>query len=310
MAKIYNSAAELVGNTPLLRLNNIERELGLKAKIIAKVESFNPAGSVKDRVALNMLDEALLAGKLNSDTVIIEATSGNTGIGLASVCAARGYRLIIVMPDTMSVERRVLLELLGAELVLTDGSLGMSGAIERAEQLHKEYKNSIIAGQFVNPANPDAHYKTTGPEIYEGTDGEIDYFVAGIGTGGTISGVGKYLKEKNANIKVVGVEPKDSAVLTGGKPGPHKLQGIGAGFVPDVLDTKIYDEILPVSNEDAYAMTKLLGKREGILCGISSGAALYAATELSKREDMTDKTIIVLLPDTGDRYLSVLNSNC
>lgn len=310
MAKIYNSAAELVGNTPLLRLNNIERELGLKAKIIAKVESFNPAGSVKDRVALNMLDEALLAGKLNSDTVIIEATSGNTGIGLASVCAARGYRLIIVMPDTMSVERRMLLELLGAELVLTDGSLGMSGAIERAEQLHKEYKNSIIAGQFVNPANPDAHYKTTGPEIYEGTDGEIDYFVAGIGTGGTISGVGKYLKEKNANIKVVGVEPKDSAVLTGGKPGPHKLQGIGAGFVPDVLDTKIYDEILPVSNEDAYAMTKLLGKREGILCGISSGAALYAATELSKREDMTDKTIVVLLPDTGDRYLSVLNSNC
>ena len=310
MAKIYNSAAELVGNTPLLRLNNIERELGLKAKIIAKVESFNPAGSVKDRVALNMLDEALLAGKLNSDTVIIEATSGNTGIGLASVCAARGYRLIIVMPDTMSVERRVLLELLGAELVLTDGSLGMSGAIERAEQLHKEYKNSIIAGQFVNPANPDAHYKTTGPEIYEGTDGEIDYFVAGIGTGGTISGVGKYLKEKNANIKVVGVEPKDSAVLTGGKPGPHKLQGIGAGFVPDVLDTKIYDEILPVSNEDAYAMTKLLGKREGILCGISSGAALYAATELSKREDMTDKTIVVLLPDTGDRYLSVLNSSC
>lgn len=310
MAKIYNSAAELVGNTPLLRLNNIERELGLKAKIIAKVESFNPAGSVKDRVALNMLDEALLAGKLNSDTVIIEATSGNTGIGLASVCSARGYRLIIVMPDTMSVERRMLLELLGAELVLTDGSLGMSGAIERAEQLHKEYKNSIIAGQFVNPANPDAHYKTTGPEIYEGTDGEIDYFVAGIGTGGTISGVGKYLKEKNANIKVVGVEPKDSAVLTGGKPGPHKLQGIGAGFVPDVLDTKIYDEILPVSNEDAYAMTKLLGKREGILCGISSGAALYAATELSKREDMTDKTIVVLLPDTGDRYLSVLNSNC
>lgn len=310
MAKIYNSAAELVGNTPLLRLNNIERELGLKAKIIAKVESFNPAGSVKDRVALNMLDEALLAGKLNSDTVIIEATSGNTGIGLASVCAARGYRLIIVMPDTMSVERRMLLELLGAELVLTDGSLGMSGAIERAEQLHKEYKNSIIAGQFVNPANPDAHYKTTGPEIYEGTDGEIDYFVAGIGTGGTISGVGKYLKEKNANIKVVGVEPKDSAVLTGGKPGPHKLQGIGAGFVPDVLDTKIYDEILPVSNEDAYAMTKLLGKREGILCGISSGAALYAATELSKREDMTDKTIVVLLPDTGDRYLSVLNSSC
>ena len=310
MAKIYNSAAELVGNTPLLRLNNIERELGLKAKIIAKVESFNPAGSVKDRVALNMLDEALLAGKLNSDTVIIEATSGNTGIGLASVCSARGYRLIIVMPDTMSVERRMLLELLGAELVLTDGSLGMSGAIERAEQLHKEYKNSIIAGQFVNPANPDAHYKTTGPEIYEGTDGEIDYFVAGIGTGGTISGVGKYLKEKNANIKVVGVEPKDSAVLTGGKPGPHKLQGIGAGFVPDVLDTKIYDEILPVSNEDAYAMTKLLGKREGILCGISSGAALYAATELSKRKDMTDKTIVVLLPDTGDRYLSVLNSNC
>lgn len=310
MAKIYNSAAELVGNTPLLRLNNIERELGLKAKIIAKVESFNPAGSVKDRVALNMLDEALLAGKLNSDTVIIEATSGNTGIGLASVCAARGYRLIIVMPDTMSVERRMLLELLGAELVLTDGSLGMSGAIERAEQLHKEYKNSIIAGQFVNPANPDAHYKTTGPEIYEGTDGEIDYFVAGIGTGGTISGVGKYLKEKNANIKVVGVEPKDSAVLTGGKPGPHKLQGIGAGFVPDVLDTKIYDEILPVSNDDAYAMTKLLGKREGILCGISSGAALYAATELSKREDMTDKTIVVLLPDTGDRYLSVLNSSC
>ncbi len=306
MAKIYNSAAELVGNTPLLRLNNIERELGLKAKIVAKVESFNPAGSVKDRVALNMLDEALLEGKLNSDTVIIEATSGNTGIGLASVCAARGYRLIIVMPDTMSVERRMLLELLGAELVLTDGSLGMSGAIQKAESLHKEYKNSIIAGQFVNPANPDAHYKTTGPEIYRDTDGEIDYFVAGIGTGGTISGVGKYLKEKKANIKVVGVEPKDSAVLTGGQPGPHKLQGIGAGFVPEVLDTKIYDEILPVSNEDAYAMAKLLGKREGILCGISAGAALYAATELGKREDIADKTIVVLLPDTGDRYLSVL----
>lgn len=306
MAKIYNSAAELVGNTPLLRLNNIERELELKVKLLAKVESFNPAGSVKDRVALNMLDEALREGKLNSDTVIIEATSGNTGIGLASVCAARGYRLIIVMPDTMSVERRMLLELLGAELVLTDGSLGMNGAIEKAESLHKEYKNSIIAGQFSNPANPDAHYKTTGPEIYRDTDGEIDYFVAGIGTGGTVSGVGKYLKEKNADIKVVGVEPKDSAVLTGGKAGPHKLQGIGAGFIPDVLDTKIYDEILPVSNEDAYAMAKLLGKREGILCGISAGAALYAATELSKRDILADKTIVVLLPDTGDRYLSVL----
>lgn len=306
MAKIYNSAAELVGNTPLLRLNNIERELRLKVKLLAKVESFNPAGSVKDRVALNMLDEALREGKLNSDTVIIEATSGNTGIGLASVCAARGYRLIIVMPDTMSVERRMLLELLGAELVLTDGSLGMNGAIQKAESLHKEYKNSIIAGQFSNPANPDAHYKTTGPEIYRDTDGEIDYFVAGIGTGGTVSGVGKYLKEKNADIKVVGVEPKDSAVLTGGKAGPHKLQGIGAGFIPDVLDTKIYDEILPVSNEDAYAMAKLLGKREGILCGISAGAALYAATELSKRDTLADKTIVVLLPDTGDRYLSVL----
>lgn len=305
--KIYSSAAELVGNTPLLRLNNIERELGLSARIVAKVESFNPAGSVKDRVALNMLDKAEREGKLNSDTVIIEATSGNTGIGLASVCAARGYKLIIVMPDTMSKERRLLLQLLGAELILTDGSLSMSGAIDKAEQLHKEYKNSIIAGQFTNSANPEAHYKTTGPEIYRDTDGEIDYFVAGVGTGGTISGVGKYLKEKNADIKIVAVEPENSAVLSGKPSGTHKLQGIGAGFVPDVLDTGIYDEIIPVSDESAYSMAKLLGKKEGILCGISAGAALYAATQLAKRDNMKDKTIVVLLPDTGDRYLTLLS---
>ena len=309
MAKIYNSAAELIGNTPLLRLKNIERELGLSACILAKVESFNPAGSVKDRVALNMLDTAEREGKLNSDTVIIEATSGNTGIGLASVCAARGYHLIIVMPDTMSVERRQLLELLGAELVLTDGSLGMSGAIKKAEELHREYPNSIIAGQFQNPANPDAHYKTTGPEIFEGTDGALDCFVAGIGTGGTISGTGKYLKEQKPTIKIVGVEPKSSAVLSGGTAGPHKLQGIGAGFVPQVLDTKVYDEIIPVTDDDAYSMAKLLGKKEGILCGISSGAALVGATEIAKLEEMKGKTIVVLLPDTGDRYLSVLGDN-
>lgn len=309
MAKIYNSAAELIGNTPLLRLKNIERELGLSACILAKVESFNPAGSVKDRVALNMLDTAEREGKLNSDTVIIEATSGNTGIGLASVCAARGYHLIIVMPDTMSVERRQLLELLGAELVLTDGSLGMSGAIKKAEELHREYPNSIIAGQFQNPANPDAHYRTTGPEIYRDTDGALDCFVAGIGTGGTISGTGKYLKEQKPTIKIVGVEPKSSAVLSGGTAGPHKLQGIGAGFVPQVLDTKVYDEIIPVTDDDAYSMAKLLGKKEGILCGISSGAALVGATEIAKLEEMKGKTIVVLLPDTGDRYLSVLGDN-
>ncbi len=309
MAKIYCSAAELVGKTPLLRLQNIERELNLNAKIIAKVESFNPAGSTKDRVALNMLNVAESEGKLNKDTVIIEATSGNTGIGLASVCAARGYRLIIVMPDTMSVERQMLLKALGAELELTDGSLGMSGAIAKAEELHKKYKNSIIAGQFINPANPDAHYKTTGPEIYEDTDGEIDCFVAGIGTGGTISGVGKYLKEKNADIKIIGIEPQKSSVLSGGSAGAHGIQGIGAGFIPQVLDTKVYDEILPVLDEDAFKFAKLLGKKEGILCGISSGAALYAATEIAKRDEMKGKTIVVLLPDTGDRYLSLLGDN-
>ncbi len=304
MSKIYKSADELIGRTPLLELSHIEKEFELKANIIAKVEYFNPGGSVKDRVAKAMLDEAEKSGKLKKDSVIIEPTSGNTGIGLASVAAARGYRIIIVMPDTMSVERRQLMKAYGAELVLTEGAKGMKGAIAKAEELAKENPNSFIPGQFVNPANPKAHFETTGPEIYEDTDGQVDIFVAGVGTGGTISGVGKYLKSKNPNVKVVAVEPATSAVLSTGVAGAHKIQGIGAGFVPDTLDTKVYDEIIPVQNEDAFAIGKLIGKKEGILVGISAGAATWAAIELAKRPENAGKNIVVLLPDTGDRYLS------
>ena len=302
--KIFNSADLLIGRTPLLKLSNVEKKLGLKASVIAKLESFNPAGSAKDRVAVSMVDTYEKEGKITKDSVIIEPTSGNTGIGLALVCASRGYRLIIVMPDTMSEERRALIKALGAELVLTDGKLGMSGAISKAEELKNEIPNSIIAGQFTNPANPKAHYETTGPEIYEDTDGKVDIFVAGVGTGGTISGVGKYLKEKNPNVKIVAVEPDASPVLSGGKAGAHKLQGIGAGFVPDVLDTEIYDEVITVSAEDAFNTVKLLGKTEGVLVGISSGAAAFAAINLALREENRQKNIVVLLPDTGDRYLS------
>ncbi len=304
MAKIYSSADMLIGKTPLLELKHIEKELNLKAKIIAKLEYLNPAGSVKDRVAKAMLDEAEKSGKLKPDSVIIEPTSGNTGIGLASVAAARGYRIIIVMPDTMSVERRQIMKAYGAELVLSDGAKGMSGAIAKADEIAAEIPNSFIAGQFVNPANPKAHIDTTGPEIYEDTDGEVDIFVAGVGTGGTITGVGEYLKSKNPNIKIVAVEPETSPVLSKGTAGAHKIQGIGAGFVPEVLNTKIYDEIIAVSNEDAFAFGKLTGKKEGILVGISSGAALSAAVELAKRPENVGKNIVVLLPDTGDRYLS------
>ena len=304
MANIYTSADQLIGRTPLLELTHIEKELNLKAKIVAKLEYFNPAGSVKDRVAKSILDEAEKAGKLNKDTTIIEPTSGNTGIGLASVAAARGYKIIIVMPETMSVERRQLIKAYGAELVLTEGAKGMKGAIAKAEELASQIENSIIAGQFVNPANPKAHREHTGPEIYEDTDGKLDYFVAGVGTGGTVTGVGEYLKSKNPNIKVVAVEPQTSAVLSTGVAGPHKIQGIGAGFVPDVLNTKIYDEIIPVSNEDAFKNGKLVGRKEGVLVGISSGAALTAAIQLAQREENAGKTIVVLLPDTGDRYLS------
>lgn len=304
MSKIYTSADQLIGRTPLLELANIEKELGLKAKVIAKVEYFNPAGSVKDRVAKAMLDEAEKSGKLKKGSVIIEPTSGNTGIGLASVAAARGYRLIIVMPDTMSVERRRIMKAYGAELVLSEGAKGMKGAIAKAEELTAEIPDSFIAGQFVNPANPKAHYDATGPEIFEDTEGEVDIFVAGVGTGGTITGVGKYLKEKKPDVKIAAVEPKDSPVLSAGKAGPHKIQGIGAGFVPDVLDTEIYDEVITVSNEDAFAAGRLIGKKEGILVGISSGAAAHAAIELAKRSENEGKTIVVLLPDTGDRYLS------
>lgn len=304
MSKIYTSADQLIGKTPLLELTHIEKKYGLKAKVLAKLEYFNPAGSVKDRIARKMLDDAEAAGKLTPDSVIIEPTSGNTGIGLASVAAARGYHIIIVMPETMSVERRQLMKAYGAELVLTEGAKGMKGAIAKADELAKEIPNSFVPGQFVNPSNPKAHYETTGPEIFEDTDGEVDIFVAGVGTGGTITGVGEYLKDKKPGVKIVAVEPETSAVLSTGVAGAHKIQGIGAGFVPDVLDTKVYDEIIPVSNEAAFEAGKLIGKSEGVLVGISSGAAAYAAIELAKRPDNEDKTIVVLLPDTGDRYLS------
>lgn len=304
MSKIYTSADQLIGKTPLLELTHIEKEYGLKAKVLAKLEYFNPAGSVKDRVAKKMLDDAEAAGKLNPESVIIEPTSGNTGIGLASVAAARGYRIIIVMPETMSVERRQLMKAYGAELVLTDGTKGMKGAIEKADELAKEIPNSFIPGQFVNPSNPKAHYETTGPEIFEDTDGEVDIFVAGVGTGGTVTGVGEYLKEKKPSVKIVAVEPESSPVLSKGVAGAHKIQGIGAGFVPEVLDTKVYDEIIPVSNEAAFETGRLIGRSEGVLVGISSGAAAYAAVELAKRPENAGKTIVVLLPDTGDRYLS------
>ncbi len=304
MANIYTSADQLIGKTPLLELTNIEKKFGLKAKILAKLEYLNPAGSVKDRIAKAMIDAAEASGQLKPDSVIIEPTSGNTGIGLASVAAARGYRIIIVMPETMSVERRQLMKAYGAELVLTEGAKGMKGAIAKADELAKEIPNAFVTGQFVNPANPKAHFETTGPEIWEDTDGRVDYFVAGVGTGGTITGTGRFLKSKNPDVKVVAVEPASSAVLSTGVAGAHKIQGIGAGFVPEVLDTKIYDEIIPVSNDDAFATGKEVGKNEGVLVGISSGAALWAAIELAKRPENEGKTIVVLLPDTGDRYLS------
>ena len=304
MSKIYTSADQLIGKTPLLELTHIEKKYGLKAKVLAKLEYFNPAGSVKDRIARKMLDDAEAAGKLTPDSVIIEPTSGNTGIGLASVAAARGYRIIIVMPETMSVERRQLMKAYGADLVLTEGAKRMKGAIAKADELAKEIPNSFVPGQFVNPSNPKAHYETTGPEIFEDTDGEVDIFVAGVGTGGTITGAGEYLKDKKPGVKIVAVEPETSAVLSTGVAGAHKIQGIGAGFVPDVLDTKVYDEIIPVSNEAAFEAGKLIGKSEGVLVGISSGAAAYAAIELAKRPENEGKTIVVLLPDTGDRYLS------
>lgn len=304
MSKIYTSADQLIGKTPLLELTHIEKKYALKAKILAKLEYFNPAGSVKDRIAKAMIDEAEQSGKLTPDSVIIEPTSGNTGIGLASVAAARGYRIIIVMPETMSVERRQLMKAYGAELVLTDGTKGMKGAIAKAEELSREIPNSFIPGQFVNPANPKAHFETTGPEIYSDTDGEVDIFVAGVGTGGTVTGVGEYLKSKKPGVKVVAVEPASSAVLSGQPSSAHKIQGIGAGFVPDVLNTAVYDEIIRVSNEDAFATGKEIGKSEGVLVGISSGAAVWAAAELAKRPENEGKTIVVLLPDTGDRYLS------
>ena len=304
MSNIYTSADQLIGKTPLLELTHIEKELKLKARILAKLEYFNPAGSVKDRIAKKMIDDAEAAGQLKPGSVIIEPTSGNTGIGLASVAAARGYRIIIVMPETMSVERRQLMKAYGAELVLTEGAKGMKGAIAKADALAKEIPNSFVPGQFVNPSNPKAHIETTGPEIYEDTDGKVDYFVAGVGTGGTVTGVGQYLKRKVPSVKVVAVEPASSPVLSQGVAGAHKIQGIGAGFVPDVLDTKVYDEIIPVSNEDAFADGRLVGRKEGVLVGISSGAALHAAVELAKRPENEDKTIVVLFPDTGDRYLS------
>ena len=304
MSKIYTSADRLIGSTPLLELTHIEKKLGLKAKVLAKLEYFNPAGSVKDRIAKAMIDDAEAKGLLNADSVIIEPTSGNTGIGLASVAAARGYRIIIVMPETMSVERRQLMKAYGAELVLTEGAKGMKGAIAKADELAKEIPNSFIPGQFVNAANPKAHFETTGPEIFADTDGEVDIFVAGVGTGGTVTGVGQFLKSKKPEVKVVAVEPKSSAVLSTGVAGSHKIQGIGAGFVPDVLDTKVYDEIIPVGNDDAFATGKEIGKSEGVLVGISSGAAVWAAIELAKRPENEGKTIVVLLPDTGDRYLS------
>ena len=304
MANIYTSADQLIGKTPLLELTHIEKALGLKAKVLAKLEYLNPAGSVKDRVAKAMIDDAEEKGLLKPGSVIIEPTSGNTGIGLAAVAAARGYRIIIVMPDTMSVERRQLMKAYGAELVLSEGAKGMKGAIAKADELSREIPNSFIPGQFVNPANPKAHFETTGPEIYADTDGEVDIFVAGVGTGGTITGVGEYLKSKKPEVKVVAVEPATSPVLSKGTAGAHKIQGIGAGFVPKVLDTGVYDEIIPVANEDAFAVGKQIGKAEGVLVGISSGAAAWAAIELAKRPENEGKTIVVLLPDTGDRYLS------
>ncbi|MBQ9869642.1 MAG: cysteine synthase A [Ruminococcus sp.] len=304
MANIYTSADNLIGGTPLLELTHIEKQLGLKAKILAKLEYLNPAGSVKDRIAKAMIEDAENSGKLKAGSVIIEPTSGNTGIGLASVAAARGYRIIIVMPETMSVERRQLMKAYGAELVLTDGTKGMKGAIAEAERLEKETPGGVILGQFTNPANPQAHINTTGPEIYNDTDGKVDIFVAGVGTGGTVTGVGKYLKSKNADIKIVAVEPASSPVLSKGTAGAHKIQGIGAGFVPEVLDTNIYDEVIAVENDDAFEYGKLVGKKEGVLVGISSGAAVFAAIELAKREENAGKTIVALLPDTGDRYLS------
>ena len=304
MAKIYTSVDQLIGRTPLLELRGIEAQYSLKARLLAKLESFNPAGSVKDRVALAMIEDAEKTGRLKEGSVIIEPTSGNTGIGLAAVAAARGYRVIIVMPDSMSVERRLLMTAYGAELVLTDGGKGMAGAIARADELAASIPGSMIAGQFSNPANPAAHFYGTGPEIYADTDGAVDVFVAGVGTGGTVTGVGRYLKERKPSVKVVAVEPATSAVLSGGKAGAHGLQGIGAGFVPEVLDTGIYDEVIAVTDEDAYAAGRLLGKREGILAGISSGAALRVAIEVAKRKESAGKTVVVLLPDTGDRYLS------
>ena len=304
MSKIYTSADQLIGKTPLLELTNIEKKEGLKARILAKLEYFNPAGSVKDRIAKAMVDDAEAKGLLGPGSVIIEPTSGNTGIGLASVAAARGYRIIIVMPETMSVERRQLMKAYGAELVLTEGAKGMKGAIAKADELAKEIPNSFVPGQFVNPANPAAHKATTGPEIWADTDGKVDFFVAGVGTGGTITGTGAYLKEQDPNVKVVAVEPASSPVLSKGTAGAHKIQGIGAGFVPDVLDTKVYDEIIAVENEDAFAAGKLVGQSEGVLVGISAGAAVWAAIELAKRPENEGKTIVVLLPDTGDRYLS------
>ena len=304
MSKVYSSADQLIGSTPLLELTHIEKELRLKAKILAKLEYFNPAGSVKDRIAKAMIDEAEASGELKEGSVIIEPTSGNTGIGLAAVAAAKGYRIIIVMPETMSVERRQLMKAYGAELVLSDGTKGMKGAIAKADELAKEIPNSFIPGQFVNPANPKAHFEHTGPEIFEDTNGAVDIFVAGVGTGGTITGVGEYLKSKKPEVKVVAVEPATSAVLSTGVAGAHKIQGIGAGFVPDVLDTKVYDEIIPVADDDAFATGRKIGHKEGVLVGISSGAATFAAIELAKRPENEGKTIVVLLPDTGDRYLS------
>ena len=304
MSKIYTSADQLIGSTPLLELTHIEKENNLGAKLYAKLEYFNPAGSVKDRIAKSMIDDAEKSGKLKPGSVIIEPTSGNTGIGLASVAAARGYKIIIVMPETMSVERRQLMKAYGAELVLTEGAKGMKGAIAKAQELSETIPNGFIPGQFVNPANPKTHRETTGPEIWNDTDGKVDIFVAGVGTGGTVTGVGQYLKSKNANVKVVAVEPADSPVLSKGTAGSHKIQGIGAGFVPDVLDTKIYDEIIPVTNDDAFAVGKAIGKKEGVLVGISSGAAAWAAIQLAKRPENAGKNIVVLLPDTGDRYLS------
>ena len=304
MSRIFTSADQLIGHTPLMELTNIEKKHGLKARLLAKLEYFNPAGSVKDRIAKAMIDDAEAKGLLKPGSVIIEPTSGNTGIGLDSVAAARGYRIIIVMPETMSIERRQIMKAYGAELVLTEGAKGMKGAIVKAEELSREIPNSFIPGQFVNPANPKAHFETTGPEIFDDTDGKVDIFVAGVGTGGTVTGVGQYLKSRNPSVKVVAVEPKSSAVLSTGVAGPHKIQGIGAGFVPDVLDTKVYDEIIPVTNEDAFAAGKEIGRSEGVLVGISSGAALWAGIDLAKRPENAGKTIVVLLPDTGDRYLS------